>query len=288
MHSHQLITSDTEMLDAALGYARLGLCVFPVWHVIQYGEQKFACSCGKGTRCAHPGKHPHRMAVNGCKSATADEAMVRHIWSCAPNANIGIALAADMAVLDVDPQHEGDKTLADLERRHAQLPDTWRVRTGGGGSHLYFKVDAGIRNSAGKIGIGLDIKTAGGFVLPPPSLHISSRRYAWEQHPDQTPLAPMPEWLVALCRSPSNKKAMTPAAGWRQLVKDGVGDGCRNASIARLAGHLLRRHIDPVVALELLTVWDAVRCRPPLGEAEVRDIVISITECEMRRRGEMS
>jgi hypothetical protein len=55
--------------------------------------------------------------------------------------------------------------------------------------------------------------------------------------------------------------------------------------LARLAGYLLRRRIDPVVALEMLISWNATRCRPPLDEAEVAGIVDSIAGRELKRRG---
>ena len=44
------------------------------------------------------------------------------------------------------------------------------------------------------------------------------------------------------------RKAYGPE-GWRRLVAEGVSEGRRNDAIARLAGHLLRRRIDPYVAL---------------------------------------
>jgi hypothetical protein len=37
-----------------------------------------------------------------------------------------------------------------------------------------------------------------------------------------------------------------------RLVLGGVGEGQRNSSLTRLAGYLLRRHVDPLVALEFL------------------------------------
>src|SRR5690606_13315370 len=50
-------------------------------------------------------------------------------------------------------------------------------------------------------------------------------------------------------------------------------------------GHLLRRRVDPYVALELALCWNATRCRPPLPEAEVLRTVDSIARAEARRRG---
>ncbi|MGE5772722.1 MAG: primase alpha helix C-terminal domain-containing protein [Hyphomicrobiales bacterium] len=48
-------------------------------------------------------------------------------------------------------------------------------------------------------------------------------------------------------------------------------EGQRNSSIASLAGHLLWHQIDP----ELLA-WNRMRCRPPLEDAEVAQVVSNI------------
>jgi hypothetical protein len=268
------------MLDAALRYAELGLPVFPLWSALpSITGGGHICGCGRLHKDKSAAKHPHRLAPNGFKDAVTDNARVRHFWTCAPSANIGIATGRAV-VLDVDPRHGGDETLA----KFADLPPTWQVTTGGGGKHYYFAADAEIRNSAGHIGPGLDVRGVGGYVVAPPSLHITGRRYTWDRSPEQTALAPMPAWLLAAVRQPQAAKAGTPATMWRDLVKHGVGDGRRNDTITRLAGHLLRRRVDPLVVLELMLVWNATRCRPPLDEDEVTRVVDNVVGCELRRR----
>jgi len=61
-------------------------------------------------------------------------------------------------------------------------------------------------------------------------------------------------------------------------------EGRRNSSAARLAGYLLRRSIDPIVALELVQSWNAMRCSPPLPPDEIIVIVNSICGRELARR----
>jgi hypothetical protein len=165
--------------SAALDLARRGLSVFPLRHIIRRDDGGgFICSCG-AANCHAAGKHPHpNLAPNGCKNATADIAKVDWWWRAAPDANIGIA-TGEIVVIDVDPRHGGDEAFQRIEPR---LPPTWRVHTGGGGLHLYFR-NAGnreIRNSAGLIGAGIDVRGVGGFVVGAGSNHISGGVYALE------------------------------------------------------------------------------------------------------------
>jgi hypothetical protein len=67
-------------------------------------------------------------------------------------------------------------------------------------------------------------------------------------------------------------------------VRDGAAEGTRNASLARLTGHLLRRFVDPALTLELALVVNAARFRPPLSEEEVVAVVGSIARRELNRR----
>jgi hypothetical protein len=95
-------------------------------------------------------------------------------------------------------------------------------------------------------------------------------------------LAAMPHWLVeASCRK--LPRGATPA-DWRRMVGEGVSEGARNHSIARLSGLLLRRHVDPVVTHELMQSLNAARFRPPLTATEVTGIVDSIARKELQRR----
>jgi hypothetical protein len=53
--------------------------------------------------------------------------------------------------------------------------------TPSGGGHLYFRPPPGveIRNSAGKLGPGLDVRGVGGYVVAPPSV-IDGKAYRWD------------------------------------------------------------------------------------------------------------
>ncbi|MEJ7561129.1 MAG: bifunctional DNA primase/polymerase [Ilumatobacteraceae bacterium] len=70
---------------------------------------------------------------------------------------------ARLVVVDVDPRHDGDDTLNDLETEHGLLPDTVESVTGGGGRHIYLRMPDGStypRNDQTGItlGAGVDIR----------------------------------------------------------------------------------------------------------------------------------
>jgi hypothetical protein len=274
----------SRLLKAAAYHAKHGLPVFPVWPVIEYQPGKYVCACNKGLRCdQRPGKHPMGMfAPHGCLDATTDPNKIKHWWTCRPDANIGIAGGVHV-MLDEDVDKGGPNSLAELQKANGNLPPTWRARSGSGGRHYYFRAPAGValKNTVSTIGQGLDVRTAGGYVVAPPSNHISGGTYAWECWPHRTPLADLPKWLTEI--TVASKAARSPEA-WRQLVSTGPLNGMRNPTVTSLIGHLLQRRVDPIVALELVLSWNRDRGRPPLPEAEVQDIAERIAGKELQKR----
>jgi len=256
------------MLRYALALAIRGLRIFP---------------------CRPRDKLP--ATARGCKDATADPALISDWWRQDPAFNIAIATgpASHIFVLDVDNTDDvnAERELARLEAEHSPLPATVEAITARG-RHIYFDwPDRPVRNSAGKIAPGLDIRGTGGYVLAPPSIHPSGRRYCWSVDSAKT-FAAAPEWLLSKITAPTNGNgvaAPTPPSEWRDLVCDGATEGRRNNAIARLTGYLLRKRVDAVVVLELLISWNATRCQPPLDDAEVACIVDSICGRELGRRG---
>jgi hypothetical protein len=275
----------SALLEGALDLARRGLHVFPLHTAVPLSDGSFVCGCGKRA-CDSPAKHTRAgLAPRSFKDGSNSEEVIRHWWSVAPDANIGLA-TGDVIVLDVDWRDGGDRSLEELERRYGELPPTWRALTGGG-VHIYFWPPAvQIANSTKLLGPGLDIRGVGGYVVAPPSLHISGRTYAWsvDHHPDEVPIAPMPGWMVSALKTPAQGGSAHSPSVWRQLVCEGVGEGQRNSAVARLSGYLLRRYVDPVVTVELMQALNAARFTPPLSQEEIRRTVASIARKELRRR----
>lgn len=207
--------------------------------------------------------------------ATTDPDTIRSWWAQWPDANVGIATGKEsgVLVLDVDPDKGGDDSLRALEARYGPLPQTPIVLTGGGGSHYYFQhTGLLIGNSVGQLGPGLDIRTDGGQVVAPPSIHPDSgRTYEWEaaHHPDDVPLGPVPQWLLDKLTA-KTERTTSPKNG------ETIPEGQRNDALAREAGKL--RHIgmsETVMEAALLAI-NRERCTPPLPEDEVRGIAASV------------
>jgi hypothetical protein len=247
----------------------------------QQGRRVFALTpCGKV-----PLKGTH-----GFKDATLADVTIRRLWDIQPRANVGIRTGDGLLVLDVDPRHDGDATLAALQKEHGALPKTPLVLTGGGGEHFYFRVDRAIKSGAHKLGPGLDIKCEDAYVVAPPSVHESGRAYVWsiDNHPDEVAIAPAPEWLLRLAGGGRDNivRLPQPPSAWRKLAAERVPDGARNNALVKLAGHLLRRDVDAIVVRELLLGWNQRNLTPPLSDAVVTRTVERIWEAERRRRGD--
>lgn len=122
------------------------------------------------------------------------------LWSGSNPANIGVLTGdpSGIFVLDIDPGSGGDETLAALLAQHGPLPDTYTVRTGSGGRHFYFTMpDFPLRNTAGKIGPGVDTRGTGGYVVAAPS--VSEKGPYTEVDPPKHVLA-APAWLLEILR----------------------------------------------------------------------------------------
>ena len=194
-----------------------------------------------------------------------------------PDANIAIVtgVVSGLVVLDLDPRHDAEASLEQLQRVHGPLADTVEALTGGGGRHLYFAHPGSITHNRVGIAPGIDLRGDGGYVVAPPSIHATGEPYRWTHPPDVRYPAPLPGWLLHSAPQETTHHGH-PLAYWRRLLREGVAEGERNNTLASLAGHLLHYGVDPEVTAELLLTWNVARCRPPLDEAEVLRTVESI------------
>jgi hypothetical protein len=193
-----------------------------------------------------------------------------------PDANLGIVTGkvSGLIVLDVDPKHGGNDTLQRIEQRFGALPVTVAATTGAEGQHYYFKHPGyEVRDRSG-LGQGIDVRGDGGYVVAPPSMHPSGQAYRWlaDRSPADRALASLPDWLLMAAGIPYGRSA----EDWAQLALKAVPQEDASDAIAGLSAHLLWHGVDPRIVLSLLLAWNQSRCRPPLAEDEVEELVRNI------------
>lgn len=260
--SGQPVLERALLATAALDLARLGAPVLPL---------------------RPRGKLP--LTGHGCLDATVDALTIYRWWARWPSANVGMATGGGILVLDVDPRHGGDSSLANLP----PLPPTRESLTGGGGRHLIFRGNA--RCSAGRLGPGLDVRGEGGYIVAPPSVHESGRPYQWREGRGlDFPVAEAPRWLLdALAERPrppvERPRFTVPVELGRRIrrarayvarVPGAVSGQGGHLATFRVALALVRGFELPEdVAFELLAVDFNPRCEPPWTERELSHKVAS-------------
>lgn len=193
------------LLGAALELAAVGFPVFP---------------CGANKRpCI-----PKDEGGNGHEDASTDPDAIRRLFSHAGARLIGVPTGrrSGFDVLDLDYRH-GAQAWEDVNRD--RLPETRTHETQSGGRHLLLQCRDGLRNSAGKIAPGVDVRAEGGYIIMPPS---QGYRIISEAE-----VAPWPEWLVAIAR----KRDPTPI---RLVTRppEPISSRRLNAYIERLLTHV--------------------------------------------------
>src|SRR5690606_17908582 len=127
-------------------------------------------------------KHPrwHKdLLPNGLKSATDDINQIRKWWDLWSDANIGIATGASSGFIAIDVDGaDGKRTIEAWIKKYGKLPQTVTSKTGSGGHHIFFKQPGWfVQNSVRKLAPGIDVRGDGGYIVAPPSYHISGNKY---------------------------------------------------------------------------------------------------------------
>lgn len=139
-------------------------------------------------------------------------------WAEWPYAMIGVATGreAGIIIIDIDTNEghdvDGIANFKKLLEENGPLPETPIAVSPSGSIHIYFKYPKGreIKNSAGKIAGGVDVRGNGGCIVVPPSRHPTKGWYRWEKHPEHTPMAECPDWLLELITAKDKKVGPLP------------------------------------------------------------------------------
>ena len=113
--SELTVEACSATLTAALAYAARGWQVIPLHGCAHPAHTPLAqgrCTCG-APDCARPGKHPRTRG--GVHDATTDAAIIRAWWTQWPDANIGIALPANVIAATAARYREALRRIAGEE-----------------------------------------------------------------------------------------------------------------------------------------------------------------------------
>lgn len=297
---------NNQTLEMALEYAAIGFRVFPL-----------------------NGKEPIIDHQN--QNATTDPTQITEWFTSYPNANIwllaGQVNGKNLIVVDLYIGHndgaDGAKTLAECETKDSKLPETLTVKTGSGGYHLYYFVDGTYKNGTnilkvfnGLTATGIDVKTEGGYLVAPPSVHPETgKKYEWMDGFDKGRIADGGEALDKLLtfRSKSrSKKEQTfqnnswkfsdsTSADWQthtkeQDTKDAIIDsisdlnlmfkqGSRNDDLYRLACSLQGKGISDDELRNAVLDTNEIFCKPTLEINEVEKIIESALKQPKGKKG---
>ncbi len=228
----------SPMLMAALEYAARGWHVFPV----PTGEKRSHKSAARsGGRKWGATIDPDEIAAD------------RQQW---PQANVGIVTGPKSGLFVVEADTlaghgvDGIANLLALIEQNGQLPDTIEALSPSGSWHIYFQWPEGrsIRNSAGQVAPGVDVRGDGGMVIAVPSVKSGNDKpYQWKNPLGKFELAACPEWLLNLCFKPEPKLSERPVphnagGGWANAAMRGelaevlaAPEGQRNDALNRAA-----------------------------------------------------
>jgi putative DNA primase/helicase len=257
-----------NLLVEAIKYAEKGWKVFPLHSPLPSG-----CSCYRSD-CSSIGKHP--KTPNGLKDATLDFKAIEAWWNSYPDANIGVCTGneSELLVLDVDPKNGGFESLDKLIELVGSLPRSRTINTGSGGIHIYFQYPKdgnkyGNRANLGGLN-GLDVRGAGGYVVAPPSKHVSGNFYTVEDEEEGIVEAPQTLLDLILYEGPKPNLPKNSTSGFPSIP-----EGSRNDTLFKRACALHKQGLTKEQLSSRVCEVNEILCSPPLKDEEVQRIINS-------------
>lgn len=222
----------------------------------EYGLPVFPC---------RPDKKPY--TEHGFHDASKNADQIEEWWEHWTDALIGVptGAASHLLVVDIDP--EGESWYA----AHLEDLDVKRVHRTKRGHHLLYRMPPlDIRNSAGQLAPGVDVRAEGGYIVWWPA-------HGLQAVGDLEGLSEPPQWLLDRLLKPKtngNDGGLVPANGAKE------GQGRRNVTLTALAGSMRRAGLSAAAILDALHKENYERFDPPLPGAEVNIIAAQSAKWE--------
>ncbi len=259
-----------SLLSAALNYSERGFSVIPL---------------------GPKGKEP-LIPWTDYQKRPATEEKIKSWWAEWPDANVGIITGAVSKIIavDVDSVEGVDFLIGKLGENPGLSGEpnfqTVANKTGRGYHATYRHPGFSVKNSAGKISVGIDIRGDGGYIVAPPSIHANGRTYQWLEglSIDEVQVALPPPWLLEFLSgqtvSEGSENNQTPSKSKSGSVLKGIpsviADGTRNSTLTKEAGRLFGKGLRPDKVQATLMGINIKNCKPQLSEGEIARIVKSI------------
>lgn len=219
-----------KLLRTALALAEAGYFVFPLTVTLNEEKQKKQLFIPFGE-------------ADGWKAASTRDPAQIHAWFDAPRKSMkGLAIdcaKSGIAAIDLDVNDKVDG-YAEWEKLPEQQDSPMKVRTRTGGLHRFYRDPSGeVRNSAGDVAPGIDIRGIGGLVITSPTRVFGTDGvYSFEN--DIVPVADLPSLTqpmidVILSRQGTTKTRFDPANNGPFRVEVRAAEGLVQDRLNRVA-----------------------------------------------------
>ncbi len=144
------------------------------------------------------------------------------------------------------------------------LPETKLIKTGKGW-HCYYRYEPGLRNWQARTDLpGIDIRSDGGYVVAPPSIHPSGQQYKCYK---EIALGSIPNWVLNNNTILYKGSIQQDSTGFNNFLHKGQRDN----DLFHVANCLIRGGFEKELSFKVLEIL-ANSCNPPfpLGEAEIK------------------
>lgn len=265
MIQENVVTHNLGMVVTAHNYLKLGFSVLPV-------KGNFYARGSNIEEMAKDSKAP-LVPWTEYQGRLPTEKETKSWFLKYPKANIAIITGKVSSIVVVDFDSIEAVRWA---RGEGLLNNTLTARTARG-YHAYFKYPEGkaIKNFVNFNGMKIDIRSDGGYVIAPPSTHMTGVEYTWQA---KVPPAALPEFFVDTISRTSTSETTDLKPFYR-----GVTKGSRNNTLAKLCGSWINDGLSYAECIEMAEVWNS-KNNPPMPHGEMTRTVQSIYSREKSKK----
>lgn len=228
-----------------------------------------------------PYKRKSPVLRNWPKKWIRSEEELLNILKTQPLSNFVIIPHDDWIVYDIDPRNGG---LESYQKLKNYFNRTFKVITGSGGFHYYYKLPKGfnkpLRNNLSAY-TGIDIKTSTGCLVAPESIHPNGQRYRIADDSINTLTEVPPELLKLAIKQEEYPEKVR---NYNNKQNHDIQKGGRNNAVTSYVGSLFSKGLEYKDVQLLADAYNSSYCKPPLSRREVAGIVKSISRYNNAQR----